>query len=132
LLVPNSDASIAESSAVTGDVLKALEHCPTHRYILVEQAGASSSDYADGRAAPLLSRYMAGKQEEVKTAIAIPEIVGQVDSAAIAKQLQSSCGENWLLKKIVAKAPSTDKSTRVQQLQSDGTTPRVMGVVANS
>jgi hypothetical protein len=122
LLVPNNDASIAESSEVTTDVLKALEHCPTHSYLLVEQPGVSSNDYADGRAAPQLSRYMAGKHEEVKTAMAIPEIVGQVDSAAIAKQLQSSCGDNWLLKKIQAKSPSTDKSSRVQQLQSDGTT----------
>jgi hypothetical protein len=122
LLVPNNDASIAESSEVTGDVLKALAHCPTHSYFIVEQPGVSSNDYADGRAAPQLSRYMAGKHEEVKTAMAIPEIVGHVDSAAIAKQLQSSCGDDWLLKKIASKSPDTDNARRVQQLQSDGRT----------
>ena len=63
---------------------------------------------------------MAGKHEEVKTAMAIPEIVGHVDSDTIAKQLQSSCGGDFLLKKIVAKSPDTDKARRVQQLQSDG------------
>jgi hypothetical protein len=122
LLVPNNDASIAESSEVTTDVLKALEHCPTHTYFVVEQPGVSSNDYADGRAAPQLSRYMAGKQEEIKTAMAIPEMVGEIDSTAIVNQLQSSCGNGWLMKKITAKSPSTDKSRRVGQLQSDGTT----------
>jgi hypothetical protein len=80
----------------------------------------SSNDYADGRAAPQLSRYMAGKHEEVKTAMAVPEIVGHVDADAIAKQLQSSCGGDWLLKVIVSKSPTTDNARRVQQLQSEG------------
>jgi uncharacterized protein YtpQ (UPF0354 family) len=65
---------------------------------------------------------MAGKHEEVKTAMAIPEIVGHVDTAAIINQLQSSCGEDWLLKQIRATSLPTDKADRLQQLQADGTT----------
>ncbi|KAF1943487.1 BIG1-domain-containing protein [Clathrospora elynae] len=124
LTIQNNDASVAQSSTVTADVLGALKHCPTQSYVIVEQHGVSSADYADGRAAPQLSRYMGGKHPEVKTTLAIPETVGQVDAAAIAAYLQSNCAakdttdETWL-SRLVSQAPSSSKALRIQQLQSD-------------
>ncbi|KAF1836606.1 BIG1-domain-containing protein [Decorospora gaudefroyi] len=125
LLMPNNDASIAESSQVTARVLNALEHCPTHSYLVVEQPGVSSNDYADGHAAPQLSRYMAGNHDQVRTTLAIPEIVGHVDAAAITDFLRDNCAkdgnkadESWL-RKLVAQPPAPSQARRVQQLQSD-------------
>jgi hypothetical protein len=106
-------------------VLKALEHCPTRSYVVVEQRGVSAADYADGRAAPQLSRYMAGQHAEVKSTVAIPDIVGHVDAAAITQHLVSKCGEGfndddtWFSRQTL-EAPSTSKALRIEQLQSDG------------
>jgi hypothetical protein len=125
LLIPNNDAAIAESSEITADVLKALEHCPTRSYVVVEQRGVSAADYADGRAAPQLSRYMAGHHDQVKSTVAIPDVVGNVDAAAITQHLVSKCGQGfndddtWFARQTL-KAPSTSHALRIEQLQSDG------------
>ncbi|CAA9964679.1 hypothetical protein P3342_010686 [Pyrenophora teres f. teres] len=124
LLIPNNDAAIAESSEVTADVLKALQHCPTSSYLVVEQKGVSSADYEHGRATPQLSRYMAGKHAEVKSTVAIPDTVGQVDGAAIADYLLANCAkahsdgdDTWFSRQLHA-APPTSKALRIEQLQS--------------
>jgi hypothetical protein len=125
LLIPNNDAAIAESSEITADVLKALEHCPTRSYVVVEQRGVSAADYADGRAAPQLSRYMAGHHDQVKSTVAIPDVVGNVDAAAITQHLVSKCGQGfndddtWFARQTL-KDPSTSHALRIEQLQSDG------------
>jgi hypothetical protein len=127
LLIPSNDAAIAESSEVTAHVLKALEHCPTKSYVVVEQRGVSAADYVDGRAAPQLSRYMAGQHAEVKSTVAIPDIVGHVDAAAITEHLVSKCGkgfnddDTWFARQTL-EAPPTSKALRVEQLQSDDAT----------
>lgn len=125
MLIPNNDAAIAASSDVTADVLKALEHCPTKSYVVIEQRGVSAADYADGRAAPQLSKYMAGKHAEVKSTVAIPDIVGNIDTTAITRHLVSKCGkgytddDTWFARQTLA-APPTSKALRIEQLQSDG------------
>ena len=107
------------------DVLKALEHCPTRSYVVVEQRGVSAADYADGRAAPQLSRYMAGHHDQVKSTVAIPDVVGNVDAAAITQHLVSKCGQGfndddtWFARQTL-KDPSTSHALRIEQLQSDG------------
>ncbi|KAB2100800.1 hypothetical protein AG0111_0g10791 [Alternaria gaisen] len=127
LLIPNNDAAIAESSEITADVLKALEHCPTRSYVVVEQRGVSAADYADGRAAPQLSRYMAGHHDQVKSTVAIADVVGNVDAAAITQHLVSKCGQGfndddtWFARQTL-KAPSTSHALRIEQLQSDDAT----------
>ncbi|KAF1845698.1 BIG1-domain-containing protein [Cucurbitaria berberidis CBS 394.84] len=126
LLIDGTDASIAESSKVTTDVLGALKDCPTRSYIIVQQEGVSSADYADGRITPHLSQYMGGKHEEVKTTFALPDVVGQVDAAAILAHLQAKCTPNnddqkaaaWF-SRIMSKAPATSKALRTQQLLSE-------------
>lgn len=109
---------MAQASQTTEDVLKALKGCPTRSYLLVEQLGVSSADYADGRAAPQLSQYMAGQQQNIKTAFAVPEVVGQVDGAAIEKYLEERCERSQM---TVFAAPGPEKAARVQLLQASGT-----------
>ena len=68
---------------------------------------------------------MAGKHAEIKSTVAIPDTVGQVDGAAIAEYLISNCGkgysddETWFSRQVHA-APPTSKALRVEQLQSHG------------
>jgi hypothetical protein len=123
LHIQNNHATIAESSEVTADIFKALEHCPTRNYVVLEQPGVSSADYVDGRAAPQLSQYMAGKHDQVKTTLAVPEIVGQVDWTAVTEYLSSKCGgeAGFHFNKLAA-LPSS-KTAREQQLQHEGTEP---------
>jgi hypothetical protein len=61
---------------------------------------------------------MSGKSEGVKTTFAVPEIVGQVDGAAIVSHLESKCGYHGKLNRIVA--PVADKVLRVGGLLQAG------------
>jgi hypothetical protein len=68
---------------------------------------------------------MAGQHAEVKSTVAIPDIVGHVDAAAITEHLVSKCGKDfndddtWFFRTTL-EAPSTSKALRIEQLQSDG------------
>ncbi|KAL5117231.1 hypothetical protein ACEQ8H_004920 [Pleosporales sp. CAS-2024a] len=113
LLLPNADASIAQASQTTTDLLNALKDCPTRSYVVIEQRGVSSADYVDARSMPVLSSYMSGKQK-ARTTLAIPDVVGQIDARAIVSHLQSKCGYKAGLEVIAA--PSADNAYRTTSL----------------
>lgn len=121
LLIPNNDAAIAESSQVTADLLKALEHCPTKSYMLIQHDGVAAADYADGRAMPQLSQYMSGQHSEVKSTVAIPDVVGTVDVAALANHLLPKCGrdDGFIYRATIPVSPGSD-AFRIEQLQRHG------------
>jgi hypothetical protein len=118
LTLPNTDATVAKSSQTTADVLGALKDCPTQSYVVIEQQGVSSADYVDGLSAPVLSQYMAGKREGVKTTFAVPDVIGHVDGNAIVSHLRSKCGEQVKLKLFAA--PGPEKAERMRSLQTAG------------
>lgn len=70
---------------------------------------------------------MGGKHDEVRTAFALPEVVGQVDADSIIAHLQAKCDPHgddtstiaWL-KVIKSQAPAASKAIRTQSLLSDG------------
>lgn len=109
-------------------MLAALKGCPTRSYILIEQQGVSSADFLDGRNAPQLSAYMSGKHAKVKTTYAMPEVAGQVDSAAILAQLHAECAPKdlqnnqiWFHRHVSeAHAASVKGSPRRHHLERDG------------
>jgi hypothetical protein len=124
LLIPSADASIAESSAITADVLGALKHCPTRNYVIVEQKGVSSTDYADARLAPRLAHYMTA-QDGVRSTFAVPEVIGQIDTDALRTYLKDNCAptnpdQAWYAL-LQAPAPGTSKAQREVDLKSQGT-----------
>jgi hypothetical protein len=118
LLLPSADASIAAASQTTAHVLDALKDCPTASYVVVEQRGVSSADYADGHAAPVLTQHMAGKHKHVRSAFALPDVLGQVDSRAILSHLEAQCGHKAGLH--VVAAPSAEPLPRISSLQAAG------------
>ena len=111
--------SIAEASQTTAAVLAALQECPTKSYYVVEQAGVSSADYTYSLPTPQLRRYMGGQQDEVKTRLAVHDVVGQVDGAAIVAHLKTKCGFSGELRKSAA--PVADKLLRFGSLWESGT-----------
>jgi hypothetical protein len=117
-LAPNAEASVAEASRVTADVIEALKDCPTKSYVVVEQWGVSAADFADGRSAPRLSQYMAGKDGHVKTTFAVPDVVGHVDRDAVVAHLKSKCGHQ--AGSNVYAAPGPNRLQRESGLQSAG------------
>ncbi|OAL53256.1 BIG1-domain-containing protein [Pyrenochaeta sp. DS3sAY3a] len=122
LLIDTSDSSLAQSTTVADNVLAALKDCPTQSYVIVEQDGVSSADYADGRSTPALTQYMSGGNADIKTTFAIPEVVGAIDSASVLSYLKTSCGadlDNHGSAVYTLKAPSASKSSRTQELQSN-------------
>lgn len=125
LNLPNTDATVAKSSQTTAGVLEALKDCPTQSYVVIEQRGVSSTDYVDGRSAPVLSQYMGGKQQAVKTTFAVPDVIGEVDGDAIVSHLESKCG--YKAGKSIFAAPGPEKTDRMRSLQTAGmcTFPRL-------
>jgi hypothetical protein len=118
LNLPNTAASVAQSSQVTTDVLEALKDCPTRSYAIVEQWGVSSDDFADGRSTPRLSHYMSGGSKDVRTTFAVPDVVGEVDGLAIMAHLKTKCGHKTGVS--VVAAPGPDKAQRMRSLQIAG------------
>ncbi|KAF1920001.1 BIG/ATPase V1 complex, subunit S1 [Ampelomyces quisqualis] len=116
LNLPNTDATVAKSSQTTAQVLDALKDCPTQSYVVIEQRGVSSADYVDGLSAPVLSQYMGGKQQAVKTTFAVPDVLGQVDGDAIVSHLKSKC--RYKAAKSVIAAPGPEKTDRMHSLQT--------------
>ncbi|KAF2133964.1 BIG1-domain-containing protein [Dothidotthia symphoricarpi CBS 119687] len=128
LLLPSTDAAIALSDKVLADVLDVLKDCPTRSYIVVEQESVSSADYADGHSTPRLAQYMGGKHDEVRTTVALPEIVGELSTAEIISHLETKCGPSvgssgkvdskWLTTMKLA-TPGASKASRRNRLLSN-------------
>jgi hypothetical protein len=118
LALPDTAASIAQSSQVTSDVLAALKDCPTRSYVVFEQWGVSADDFVDGRSAPRLSQYMGHRNKSVKTTLAVSDVIGRVDSRAISAYLKSNCGHKTNVR--VGATPGADKAQRMRSLQLAG------------
>ncbi|KAF2702933.1 BIG1-domain-containing protein [Pleomassaria siparia CBS 279.74] len=92
LNINGNDAAIAQASTITSQVTQVLDKCPSKTYIVVHQEGVSSADYLDDLSAARLGHYMGGEHADVKSAMAVSEIVGAVDAHSILERLQSRCG----------------------------------------
>ncbi|KAH7072923.1 BIG/ATPase V1 complex, subunit S1 [Paraphoma chrysanthemicola] len=115
LNLPSEDASVAQSSQLTTDIFGALSGCPTRSYIIVQQEGVAAADYIDGLSSPRLSHYMSGKDDAVKTAFAVPDVVGRVDQLVILDHLTANCGGRASIAKFAAVTSS--KAERQHSLQ---------------
>lgn len=118
LTLPSTGASIAQADQTSAEILDSLKNCPTRSYIIIEQAGVSSADYAGRHAAPALAQYMTGEHAGVKTTFAVSDVVGQVDASAVAKALKSTCGSDVPVHKI--EAPVATSASRKLELQTAG------------
>lgn len=128
LHMPAADGAIADSSSITAHVLAALKDCPTSSYMILEQQGVSSDDFADSHSAPHLSKVASGAHRGTKTAFAIQEVVGHVDVAAIKKHLQSHCApkdadtDAWMQSHVSqALVKSANQAHRKEKLINDDT-----------
>jgi hypothetical protein len=77
-------------------VKEVLSGCPSRTYVLVQQDGVSSSDYADGKATPLLASYMNLEHAQIKGTANVSDVVGRIDIDALSRHLQSKCGAERL------------------------------------
>ena len=117
--LPLEEGSLAQSTQVTQELFTVLKDCPTKQYIIIDQAGVSSDDYADSNSSPSLSRHMRQGEDHIKTRYAIPDVVGQIDSKAIASYLDKTCGYEAYVNTI--KAPAASPATRKVDLLTAGT-----------
>ncbi|CBX90242.1 hypothetical protein LEMA_P063680.1 [Plenodomus lingam JN3] len=126
LHMPSTHGAIADSSSITAQILEALKECPTRSYMILEQHAVSSDDFADSRNAPQLSRLTSGAHPDVKTTFVTPEVIGQIDVAAIRRHLQSHCApkdastDAWIeshLSQELAKSPN--QAHRKEKLIND-------------
>lgn len=88
-----NDVEIARSTQVLAQVTNALESCPSRTYVVVRQEGVSSADYRNDDGLSWLGRYMSGYNSEVKSTLAVPEMLESADaSVGVTEYLQNKCG----------------------------------------
>jgi hypothetical protein len=61
---------------------------------------------------------MGRRDRNVKTTLAVPDVIGKVDAQAISAYLKSNCGHKTNVR--VGPAPGADKSQRMRSLQLAG------------
>ncbi|KAL8945662.1 MAG: hypothetical protein Q9222_007832 [Ikaeria aurantiellina] len=84
---------ITSASSIHESVLSQIPSiCPSDTYIIVDQLGASTSDYQDRYAAPHLRKRILGEDGSAKTMISVSEVLGDVDTASLIRELESKCG----------------------------------------
>ncbi|KAI9663499.1 MAG: hypothetical protein M1831_002508 [Alyxoria varia] len=65
--------------------------CTQDAYIIVSQPGISSRDFQHKNAAPNLRRILSEPDENIKSSISIPNLVGSVDVDLLQRQIESRC-----------------------------------------
>ncbi|KAF2200805.1 BIG1-domain-containing protein [Delitschia confertaspora ATCC 74209] len=91
----DTGASVVQSDKINSQVFSSLKKCPSHTYVVVRQEGVSSQDFVDSRSAPRLGLYLSGEAEGIKSANAVPEVVGNVNGKSIARLLAEKCGADF-------------------------------------
>ncbi|KAF2474895.1 BIG1-domain-containing protein [Lindgomyces ingoldianus] len=84
--------AVAQSARVSGQVTDSLKNCPSRTYFIVRQDGVASADYLDALSAPRLALYLGDQHPDVKSHMAVSEVVGSLDTKLISKFLESQCG----------------------------------------
>lgn len=84
-------ASIARANTLHDSLSSVLKSCEWDNYILVSQPSQTAADFTKWGAYPHMRRWLDGKDENIKTATAVPEVVGEINIDSLAKQLELEC-----------------------------------------
>ncbi|KAL2358723.1 BIG/ATPase V1 complex, subunit S1 [Cryomyces antarcticus] len=81
----------ATSGRLASQISQALSECPSDTYILVSQPGVSAADFAGASSTPHLRKYIERENFSVVSSVAVPDVVGALDTSAISKFLETDC-----------------------------------------
>ena len=72
-------------------MLHAVQGCPSNVYVLVSQPDVTIEDFADKDATRHLRHRVQRKDEAVKSATVVPEVLGAVEVERIQSYLRDTC-----------------------------------------
>ncbi|KAF3398147.1 hypothetical protein F1880_005720 [Penicillium rolfsii] len=84
-------ANIKTSASLFGDLSSALGACPSEYYVVVNQPGVHSSDFATRKSAPRLGAKMLGKDKSIRSKMSVNEVAGLLDVKQIKGLLEEKC-----------------------------------------
>ncbi|CEO58693.1 hypothetical protein PMG11_03399 [Penicillium brasilianum] len=86
-----NSAHIKTSTSLFGDLSSALGSCPSEYYVLVNQPGVHSSDFATRKSAPRLGAKMLGKDKAIRSKMSVNEVAGLLEVKQLKDLLQEKC-----------------------------------------
>ncbi|KAF2099140.1 BIG1-domain-containing protein [Rhizodiscina lignyota] len=113
-------SNIARSSTIRDSLSELLKTCDWDNYILVSQPSQSPADFSNWGAYPHIRRWLEKRDDTVKTATAVPEVIGEIDIDAIAQQLELGCKATVEdVETSAGYAPIGNESKRVRKIVFD-------------
>ncbi|KAL6716203.1 hypothetical protein ACLMJK_005769 [Lecanora helva] len=87
-----SSPPLVAAKHLTDTLSPHLERCASDTYIIVSQPGVSVVDYQNPGVTPHLRKSMLGNDKNIRSSIAVKEVLGQVDAVALSEVIQDKCG----------------------------------------
>ncbi|KAF2499879.1 hypothetical protein BU16DRAFT_536164 [Lophium mytilinum] len=121
-LFDNANSQLLSANALNTYLKQSLAECApsgtSETYIVVHQAGASTSDYQDDKSAPYLSGWLDGSDPQIKQKIVVPEVVGR--TYPLIETVQTTLNEcggtaEWLNHKNVTDNTGKSYAGRVRE-----------------
>ncbi|MCJ1393728.1 hypothetical protein MMC18_006604 [Xylographa bjoerkii] len=113
-----SSPQIATAASLSRTINIELGKCPSDIYLIVTQPGATAADYRSQHSTPYLRRSVSGEDKHVRSSFTVSEVLGEIDTTALAKTLEQQCGAGTL---------SIDASTGLFDIVDD-MKPRIIKV----
>ncbi|THY78449.1 BIG1-domain-containing protein [Aureobasidium pullulans] len=87
------DANIISAQELQKGIEYRLQDCPSDTYIFVSQPGVSTNDLTVSKSTPHLRRRLLGKDDKVKSILAVKNVVGDVDARRLTLSTSRECNK---------------------------------------
>ena len=77
---------------ITMTISSQLESCPSDDYVIVTQPGVNVADYNNRLSALHLKQMISGTAKDIRSSLAVSDVLGEVDPAEIVRVVQEKCG----------------------------------------
>lgn len=81
-----------------------LQKCPSDTYVIVSQPGVNAADFYNRHSAPHMRRMISGDNKEIRSSMAVTDVIGTLDPTEYKQVAQDTCGGRLLKIDISSKA----------------------------
>ena len=95
LLVP-AQPDIVSALSLSTAISPILAKCPSDDYLVISQANVHAADFASERSTPCLRQMISGDNTQIRSSVAVRDVVGNIEVDRLAEVLRTSCGTTTL------------------------------------
>lgn len=92
----NSARTLSSAEAITSEISSSLSLCPSDRYVIVSQAGVSSSDFTSRKGTGFWSKLSPKDADRVRSTVSVPDVYGKIEISQWEQTLKEQCGAEVL------------------------------------